>query len=183
MTPTRGPGDPASAVPPRSVLLRDRRRVLVRPLTPGDRDALAAGYARLSGASQRARFGAARRVLGQAALDHLVDSVDGVDHVAFAAFAQDGSETMVAVARILRYVDDPDSLDVGLTVADDYQDSGLGRALTVLLAAHRPRPANRIITQISDDNDRAMSLLAAFGAPRSAGNGLVVVDFRDEPVI
>ncbi len=39
------------------------------------------------------------------------------------------------------------ALDVGITVADDYQRQGLGLILTQHLDLHRPRPASRIITQ------------------------------------
>jgi GNAT superfamily N-acetyltransferase len=107
------------------------------------------------------------------ALRHLIDSVDGVDHVAFAAF--DDSGRLVGVARILRYPHDPDTLDVGMAVADDYQGAGLGHVLGYLLAAHRPRPAKRILTAVASDNKRVMSLLRAFGAtPIWSGTGIVI---------
>ncbi len=128
--------------------------------------------------------------------------MDGVDHVAFAAFApdvergddrpEDGGEQVgpyhrehapgriVGIGRILRYPGDPDSLDVAVTVADDYQGTGLGRALADLLAAHRPRPARRILTQIAAGNERALALLGSFGtAHRRSGDGDVVIEFRD----
>ena len=155
--------------------------MLVRPVRAGDGEAFATAFLRLSSESQRMRFGSARRVLGQAALRHLVDSVDGVDHVAFAAFAEPQPGRLVGVARILRYPDDPDTLDIGMTVADDYQGAGLGRVFAELLAAHRPRPARRIVTQIADSNHRALALLAEFGQSRSrSADGDLVVDLTDE---
>ena len=166
-----GDGDP--------VILRDNRRVIVRPVRAGDREALADAFLRLSTESQESRFGSAPRSLGTAALRHLVDSVDGVDHVAFAAFAEQEPERLVGVARILRYPDDPQSLDVGITVADDYQGSGLGRVFAELLAAHRPRPARRVITHITEGNRGAVSLLSAFGASRRTSDGRVVIDLTD----
>lgn len=162
------------------ITLRDERRVLIRPVQAGDGDALAIAFQRLSPESQRARFGSAPRALGLAALRHLIDGVDGVDHVAFAAFDDEDPTRLVAVARILRYEDDPDSLDAGITVADDYQGSGLGRVLAQVLAVHRPRPARRLVTQIAADNTRALALLAAFGEPqRRSEEGDLVVDFDD----
>ena len=132
------------------VPLRDGRRVLVRPLRRGDGPALAEAFLRLSEDSVRARFGSPTRILNAAALRQLVDSVDGVDHLAFAASA----------------------------IADDYQGSGLGRVLADLLAKHRPRPARRIVTQISAANERAMTLLGTFGpTPRRSSDGEVVIDF------
>ena len=108
---------------------------------------------------------------------YLVDAVDGMDHVAFVAFAENDPERLVGVARILRYPDDPESLDVGVTVADDYQGDGLGHVLVQVLAAHRPRPSRRVVTQIATGNDRAMSLLSAFGTPRRIGDGQIVIEF------
>lgn len=169
-----------SPAPGGAFVLRDGRGVLVRPVHAGDSEALAAAFLRLSDESQRMRFGSAPRILTPAALRHLVGSVDGVDHVAFAAFADEDPGRLVGIGRILRYPDDPDTLDVGVTVADDYQGTGLGRILADLLAAHRPRPARRIVTQIAAANERAITLLAAFGVPptRSA-DGDVVIEFSD----
>lgn len=155
----------------------------MRPLRRGDGPALAEAFLRLSDASVRARFGSPTRNLNAAALRQLVDTVDGVDHVAFAAFTQPvpGSDgELVGIGRILRYLDDPDSLDVAITIADDYQGSGLGRVLADLLAKYRPRPARRIVTQISAANERAMTLLGTFGpTPRRSADGEVVIDFPE----
>jgi len=164
---------------PRTVTLRDQRHVLVRPIRSTDRDALAAAFLRLSSRSQQARFGSAPSVLGGAALRHLIDTVDGVDHVAFAAFTQPEPGLLVGVARILRYPDDPQSLDVGMTVADDYQESGLGSAMAALLAQHRPRPARRVITEVMSGNHRAMSLLTAFGRPLRGQDGRIFIELDD----
>ncbi len=176
--------------------LRDGRTVHLRPLRRGDSPAVADAFLRLSEQSARWRFGAPPRVLNAAALHWLVDAVDGVDHVAFAAFATgdeqpsarsrpggaDGAHPprIVGIGRILRYPDDRDSLDVAITVADDYQGTGLGRVLADLLAAHRPRPARRIHTQIASGNERALALLGSFGPThRRSGDGDVVIEFED----
>ncbi len=167
----------------RVVPLRDGRRVLVRPLRRGDGPALADAFLRLSEESVRARFGSPTRLLNAAALRQLVDAVDGVDHVAFAAFTSPvtgGHGDLVGIGRILRYPHDRESLDVAITVADEYQGSGLGRVLADLLAEYRPRPARRIITQISASNERAMTLLGTFGpTPRRSPDGEVVIDFPE----
>lgn len=181
-------------------MLRDGRLVHVRPVQPGDGPALAEAFSRLSADSARARFGSPPRALTAAALRQLVDAVDGVNHVAFAAFAPagsgpgDGGSTVcatgrypgpggawiVGIGRILRYPRDRDSLDVAITVADDYQGTGLGRALADLLAAYRPRPARRIRTQIAARNVRALAMLGSFGTThRRSGDGDVVMEFDD----
>lgn len=153
--------------------LSDGREVTVRPIRPGDGDALVEAFERLSARSKQLRFGSAPHALGASTLRHLIDSVDGVNHVAFAAF--DDAARLVGVARILRYPDDPDTLDVGMVIADDYQDAGLGHVLGDLLATHRPRPAKRILTSVSADNSRVMSLLRSFGVtPEWSGTGVVI---------
>ena len=158
----------------------DARQVLVRPVRDGDGDALAEAFLRLSPQSQRQRFGAAPRALGVSALHQLVDTVDGVDHVAFAAFLVEDPSWLVGVGRILRYPDEPDTLDVAITVAEDYRGTGLGRVLGELLAAHRPRPARVIRTQIAASNKPAMALLAVFGgSPRQSGDGDLVIEVND----
>ena len=105
---------------------------------------------------------------------------DGTDHVAFAAFPLEQPQRLVGIARALRYPDDPGSLDVGMTVADDYQGVGLGSVLAGLLAAHRPGPAQRVVTQVAGGNRRALALLAAFGSPHRSADGQVVV-LLDDP--
>jgi RimJ/RimL family protein N-acetyltransferase len=173
---------PESAATPGSavVTLRDSRQVLVRPVLPGDGEALAAAFQRLSPESQRQRFGSAPRLLGFRILRQLVDAVDGVDHVAFAAFLIDDPDCIVGVGRILRYPTEPDVLDVGITVAEDFRGAGLGRVLGELLAAHRPRPARIIRTQIAASNKPAMALLAVFGgSPRQSADGDLIIEVND----
>ena len=174
---TSGNPVPGAARATTAVALRDGRRVLLRPLLPTDRVPLAAAFERLTDESQQLRFGSVPHTLSEARLRYLVDAVDGMDHVAFVAFAENDPERLVGVARILRYPDDPESLDVGVTVADDYQGDGLGHVLVQVLAAHRPRPSRRVVTQIATGNDRAMSLLSAFGTPRRIGDGQIVIEF------
>lgn len=155
------------------VTLRDGRQVFVRPIHAGDGAALTAAFERLSERSKQLRFGTAPHTLGTAALRHLIDSVDGVDHVAYAAF--DDGARLVGVGRILRYPNDPETLDVGMVVADDFQGAGLGHVLGYLLAAHRPRPAKRILTHLAADSAPVTRLLRAFGAdPKWTDEGTVI---------
>jgi RimJ/RimL family protein N-acetyltransferase len=145
------------------VTLDDGRTVSVRPLSAGDEQALATAFRRLSEQSRVLRFGSAAPALTGQQLRHLVRSVDGESHVAIAAFAEGDSTRMVGVGRILRYPDDPQTLDVGITVADEYQGHGLGLVLAQQLALRRPRQARRIVTQVASGNHAALRLLDEFG--------------------
>jgi RimJ/RimL family protein N-acetyltransferase len=159
------------------VTLDDGRTVCIRPLSSGDEPALAAAFHRLSEQSRVRRFGSAAPALTRQQLRHLVGSVDGEDHVAIAAFAEGDCDRMVGVGRLLRYPDDPQTLDVGITVADEYQGHGLGLALAQQLAVRRPAQARRIVTQVAAGNHAALRLLDVFGTVdhRSADGRVEVV--------
>jgi hypothetical protein len=87
---------------------------------------------------------------------------------------------MVGVGRILRYPNESGTLDVAITVAEDYGGTGLGRVLGELLALHRPRPASRIRTQIAASNKPAMAPLAVFGgSPKQSGDGDLIIEVND----
>jgi GNAT superfamily N-acetyltransferase len=121
---------PSSArdVPRWTETLRDRSEVLIRPIQPQDRAAEAEFIDGLSLQARRYRF------LGQVAspseslIDHLVQ-VDFVHDVAFVAVVhEDGRERIVGVAR---YSIDPDGArcECAVTVAEAWQDKGLGTIL------------------------------------------------------
>lgn len=118
----------APDVPRWTETLRDRSRVLIRPIQPGDRPAEAEFIAGLSLQARRYRF------LGQVASpsEALVGRLIGADflhEVAFVAVIQeDAHERIIGVAR---YSVDPGGTrcECAVTVAEDWQDKGLGTAL------------------------------------------------------
>jgi RimJ/RimL family protein N-acetyltransferase len=115
-------------------VLPDGTRVLVRPLLPGDRDELAAGYGHLSPESRHLRFFLPPEALTEEDLDRLTD-LDYRDRFAWVAFAlDDPGRPGVAVARYSRDPARPDTAEVAVTVADAYQHRGLGTLLTYRLA-------------------------------------------------
>src|SRR5215218_1571067 len=79
--------------------LRDGARVRVRPIGPGDRDALVAAFDRLSPESRYRRFFGPVNELSPQVLDYL-SRVDHVDHEALVALDDEGA--IVAVARYVR---------------------------------------------------------------------------------
>jgi acetyltransferase len=117
-------------------VLSDGTRVVVRPLEPTDRDALARGFARLSPASRRLRFFATIESLSEAQLDYLTN-VDHENHEAFAVALvdDDGVEGEgIGVGRWIRDGDDPTKAEVAVTVLDEYQARGVGTLLLGALA-------------------------------------------------
>ena len=115
-------------------ILADGTRVLVRPLLPGDRAELAAGYEQLSAASRRRRFFATPDRLSEHVLDYLTN-LDYRTHFAWAAFAIDEPDSPgIAVARYICDDRDATVAEIAVTVLDSYQNRGLGTLLTQLLA-------------------------------------------------
>jgi hypothetical protein len=75
------------AAKPPQVMLRDETTVLVRPVEPGDKDLIRAGFDRLSDESRYRRFLTPTSELGQPMLRYLTE-VDHHDHEALVAVDQ-----------------------------------------------------------------------------------------------
>ena len=111
--------------------VRNGSEVDVRPIEPGDKEALRATFEQLSFESRYERF--------LTPLDHLSDAmlryfteVDHHDHEALVAFDPETGR-MVGVARYVRE-DDPEAAEAAITVADDWHGRGLGTELLHELA-------------------------------------------------
>jgi hypothetical protein len=108
-------------------------RLLLRPLTPGDRDRLREGLAWMSDDSRYERFLAPMPRFTDAQLSYLTD-VDQADHVAWGALDPAVPQAPgVGVARFVHLVDTPVIAEVAITVIDLYQRRGVGIALFALL--------------------------------------------------
>jgi GNAT superfamily N-acetyltransferase len=127
--------------PTGTLVLRDGSRVLLRPVEPADKSLLVAGFARLSPESRYHRFLAPLPELSDAQLRYFTE-VDHHDHEALAA-VDPVSGRGVGVARFVRLHDRPEVAEAAVTVADDWQDRGLG---TLLLEALAERARNEGIT-------------------------------------
>jgi GNAT superfamily N-acetyltransferase len=115
------------------VPLSDGGRVVVRPITPDDREAMRLGFSRLSDASRRLRFFTSKESLSEHELDYLTN-VDYCDHFAWVAFDPDEEMAGVGVARYVRASDDPTVAEPAVTVVDDHHRRGIGGILIALLA-------------------------------------------------
>jgi GNAT superfamily N-acetyltransferase len=117
------------ADPAGGVRLADGTTVALRPLGPGDRNLLAAGFDRLSNRSRYQRFLAPVPRLTPSMLNFLT-SVDGINHRAWGALITEPAGTVGAgVVRWVRSREDPAVADMAVAVIDDYQGRGLGGLL------------------------------------------------------
>src|SRR5437764_5945508 len=155
------------------LVLRDGARLMVRPLEPTDRAALAEAASRLSVTTRYLRFAAPKPRLTKADLDALLD-VDHHDHEALLAIDPETRDG-VAVARYVRLRDEPGAAEVAVTVADAWQGRGLGTALTALLIDRaRAEGVLRLRAVTLDENERARRMLQAGGFHPHRRDGALV---------
>lgn len=157
---------------PLEVTLDDGTRLRLRLGTPADREALAAGFERLSPASRLHRFFSAMPRLAPHFLDRLVD-LDPERHVAIAALdlgrdaeVGDPAEGLgVGVARYLVDEEDPTRAEAAVAVVDDYQGRGIGRLLLEALVVHAAgRGIATFTAHVRADNEPMRTLLLEMGA-------------------
>jgi len=141
-------------IDPIPVSARDGTGFLLRPVLPGDAE-------RFKSDGSFSRETLYRRYQGgaptAAQLDYLFE-VDYVDHFVWVVTAcADGP--VIADARFIRDEDDPRSAEVALTVADAYQNRGIGTLLLSALAvAARVDGIERLHARVLADNPPARAL-------------------------
>jgi len=165
---------------PHALTLRDGAEVRVRPIEPGDRDALAAAFERLSAESRYRRFLGPVERLGPSMLSYLTE-VDHRDHEALAAFDPGGD--LVGVGRYVRDGGGA-TAEAAVTVADEWQNRGLGTALTALLAERAlDEGVGTFTASMLAENRDMLELLASVGSVQVTGRegGTVEVEVALEP--
>jgi len=132
----------------------------VRPIEASDRDALRAGFERLSAESRYRRFFTPMPTLSNRDLDYLT-RVDHHDHEALIALdAPDGH--IVGVARFVRT--GPNEAEPAIVVADDWQGRGLGRRLMGALADRAlEEGVSRFRAPVLAENEAALRMLGSLG--------------------
>lgn len=156
-------------------VLSDGTQVVVRPIRAEDKADLASGLRRLSDRSVQRRFLTPKHHFSAAELRYFTE-VDGHDHVAFVAELPERPGRLVAVARYVRLVDEPDTAEAAIVVADPLQGRGLGTVLADELAHEALRQDVRRFTATMLSENRAahrlMSRLSQHLERRHDGSGL-----------
>jgi GNAT superfamily N-acetyltransferase len=149
----------------RRLELLDGTPLLVRPIEPGDKEALQSGFERLGPESRYRRFLAPVGRLSARDLRYLTE-VDHRDHEALVAFEAD-SRQGVGVARFVRLQDDPRAAEFAVAVADDWQGHGIGTVLLGLLADRaRDEGVERFRGVMLSRNAPIQELVTLLGEPR-----------------
>lgn len=163
---------------PQAVTLRSGDVVRVRQIRPDDRAALARAYARLSQESRYRRFFSATPELPGRLLQAAVD-VDHENHEALVALPPLSRE-IVGECRFVRLPDRPDTAELGVTVADEWQGRGLGSALLARLSARALEVGIAYFTaQVLAENRTMLAMLPKLGNVETGTPG-TVVDARVE---
>lgn len=144
-------------------VLRDGRRVRIRPISPGDKNRIVDAMLKLSARSRYLRFHEHRRGLSDAELRYLTE-LDYRRHVGWGALATDLPDAPgVGVARFVR---DPDGVtaDLAITVVDEWQHVGLGTLLLqTLLVSAAEYGLERLVGRVLPENAAARRLFDRAG--------------------
>ncbi len=161
------------------VVLRDGSTTHVRPIRPGDADALQAFHVGQSETSTFLRFFAPLERLPDRDLARFT-RVDHRDRVALVAVTQD--DAIIGVARYDRVA--PDEAEVAFNIADAHHGRGLGSVLLEhLAAAARERGVRRFTADVLPQNGRMIAVFREAGySPRQRlEDGVVTVTFDIDP--
>jgi RimJ/RimL family protein N-acetyltransferase len=154
--------DPAATFP---LCLEDGTPVLLRALTPADKDAIAEAFRRLSPESRYFRFWTRFRELNPKFIEELC-SPDQQDHVAWAVVHQQREDIPgLGGASFWRVKNDPECAEVSFTVADEFQGKGVGTLLLAMLWLHaQALGIRRFIGAILNENIGMRAWWDALGA-------------------
>ena len=158
--------------------LRDGSAAHLRPITPGDADALQTFHRGQSERSRYFRFFAAKPELSPSDLETFTQ-VDNVNRVAFIV---EISGALVAVARYDRV--GPTEAEVAFNVADSLQGRGLGSILLEhLAAAALENGITTFVAEVLPQNKQMLSVFAdaGFDVRRTYDDGVFQVDFAITP--
>lgn len=144
---------------------RSRRGVplRIRPLRPDDREREIAYINGLSARSRYFRLFTPLKFLPRHLLDQLMD-IDYRQRMALVATTQqDGVEQFVGVARYCA-TDEPGTAELGISVSDAWQRSGIGSLLLRQLIAYaREQNIQRLIGLVLPDNEAMVALARRLG--------------------
>ena len=149
-------------------MIRDGRRVSIRPIIPDDAGRLVDLYYRLSDTTRRLRFHSMRQNVPLEMIEQetrQLSDLDPANQAALvAAVEEEGEERIVAVARLARSEEDPTEAESAIVVRDDYQNQGLGTHMLKLLAeVARSMNIKRLTAWIMTENLHMLHIIKKSG--------------------
>ncbi|MGE5181220.1 MAG: GNAT family N-acetyltransferase [Acidobacteriota bacterium] len=166
--------------------LRDGTPIVLRLITPDDRELLRRGFERLSPESRYTRFLVPKPRLTEDELTYLTE-VDQEHHFALGAAKEDGdgrgNPVGLGIARFIRLPErdgEPATAEAAIAVADEVQHQGLGRLLLQrLVAAARERGIERFRCDVLCSNRSMAELIEAIAPDRELAieSGVMSIEF------
>ncbi|MBA3540125.1 MAG: GNAT family N-acetyltransferase [Deltaproteobacteria bacterium] len=160
--------------------LRDGTPVVLRLVTPEDKELLLTGFEGLSQESRYARFLGSKTALSPDELRYLTE-LDHETHFAIGAITEPdatGAVRGLGVARFIRLAD-PQVAEAAIAVTDDMQGKGLGKLLFLrLVAAAAERGVATFHCEILGSNASMRELIRTISpdAVIESGGGLMSID-------
>jgi RimJ/RimL family protein N-acetyltransferase len=140
----------------------ETRELLIRPIEPEDKGALADGFQKLSDRSRYRRFLSPHPRLSDEELRYFTE-IDHHDHEALIA-VDPATGDGIGVARYVRSTEDPTAAELAVTVVDNWQGRGVGGRLATALADRaRDEGIHRFTALMLAENDRMLNLLRDLG--------------------
>ena len=155
-----------------ALTLKDGAEIAIRRVDGSDRDALVAGFERLSPTSRFQRFFTGVPYLSESMVARLTD-VDQDRHVALGVFdptrpsdVEGSSDGLgIGVGRYFVANDDPASADAALAVIDEYQGRGIGTLLLqALVITARQNGIETFTADVMTQNRGMTAVLSRLGA-------------------
>jgi RimJ/RimL family protein N-acetyltransferase len=153
------------------------KTLLIRPISPEDKQLLLEGFERLSKRSRYQRFLSPQERLSERELRYFSE-VDHHDHEALLAIDPDTNQA-VGVARYVSSKTDPGVAELAVAVVDDWQGQGVGSRLAGALADRaRAEGITSFTALVFADNELMLKLLHDLGQVRVVHSEHATVELR-----
>lgn len=145
----------------KTVVLKDGREAIIRPIIPADRLLLEKAWLKLSQDTIRKRFLAAKKGMSSLELDNLT-VLDHINHCAYGVTTENelGEREGIGVARFVRDENNSSLAEFAIVIVDQYQALGVGTLLmTELLYEARKKGISQLTGKMDVSNVPMKKLL------------------------
>jgi len=141
------------------VTLRDGREVAIRAIQTGDADEVLQAFGRMSSEARYMRFMQHKRELHPMLLERILNPAAGRECVLVATIPADDGIDIVGLARYV-VTEAPATCEFAVTIADDWQGTGLATTLMRSLVDQAPRDGYAVVEGFVLKENHAMLALA-----------------------